>query len=32
VIDALFDLDETQASTSAQRTLVTEPDCEGRAA
>jgi ETC complex I subunit-like protein len=32
VIDALFDLDETQASTSAQRTLVTARDCEGRAA
>jgi hypothetical protein len=32
VIDALFDLDETQASTSAHRTRATVPDCEGRAA
>jgi hypothetical protein len=32
VIDALFDLDETQASTSAHRTRATGPDCEGRAA
>jgi hypothetical protein len=31
-IDALFDLDETQASTSAHRTRATVPDCEGRAA
>ncbi len=30
VIDALFDLDETQAST--YRTRATGPDCEGRAA
>jgi hypothetical protein len=30
--DALFDLDETQASTSAHRMRATEPDCEGRAA
>ena len=32
VIDALFDLDETQAGTSAHRTRATGPDCEGRAA
>ena len=32
VIDALFDLEETQASTSAHRTRATGPDCEGRAA
>src|SRR5712675_585641 len=32
VIDALFDLDEMQASTSAYRTRATGPDCEGRAA
>ena len=32
VIDALFDLDERQASTSAHRTRATGPDCEGRAA
>jgi hypothetical protein len=32
VIDALFDLDETQAGTSAHRTRATRPDCEGRAA
>lgn len=32
VIDALFDVDETQASTSALRTRATGPDCEGRAA
>jgi hypothetical protein len=32
VIDALFDLDETQASTSAHRTRATVLDCEGRAA
>ena len=32
VIDALFDLDERQASTSAHRIRATGPDCEGRAA
>jgi len=32
MIDALFDLDETQAGTSAHRTRATGPDCEGRAA
>jgi hypothetical protein len=32
VIEALFDLDERQASTSAHRTRATGPDCEGRAA
>ena len=32
VIDALFDLDETQTGTSAHRAPATEPDCEARAA
>ena len=32
VIDALFDLDETQTGTSAHRAPATEPGCEARAA
>ena len=32
VIDALFELDERQTSTSAPRIRATGPDCEGRAA